>query len=303
MNSKNFFDRAGRRFGRELILLLRMILCKLPFPLIRLSGSILGSFSFLVLRKKRKRVMENLKAFFLCEKGEEEVKEIAKKYFKNVATNFIESFTISRFPAHFLKEVVEVKGKEHLEEAIKKGKGIIGISGHLSNFVLLMARVAKEGYRVNVVIRGEKDKGLEKLFFEERTALGINSVYKDASPFHMTKLLRKNEILWLFLDQFPRSGERFVDFFHLKVPFYDGAVRFAKSMGSPIIPFSIKRKTNGYVIEIMPEVKLHWGYNREEDIIRNYSQLIKIIEDLIQKYPEEWFWWQRRWKRYEGSLT
>lgn len=298
MSSKNFFDRVGKRFSKGLILLLKMTLCKLPFPLIRLSGSILGSFSFLVLRKKRKRVMENLKAFFLWEKGEEEVKEIAKKYFKNVVTNFIESFTISGFPAHFLKEVVEVKGKEHLEEALKKGKGIIGVSGHLGNFTFLMARIAKEGYEVNLVVSGEKDKGLEKFFFEERTALGINTVYKDASPFHMTKPLRKNQILWLFLDQFPRRGEKFIDFFHLKVPFHDGTVRLAKSMGSPIIPFSIKRKMNGYMIEIMPEVKLHWGYDREEDIIRNYSHLIKIIENLIQKYPEEWFWWQKRWSRY-----
>lgn len=280
-----------------------MTLCKLPFPLIQFSGSILGSFFFLVLRRKRKRVMENLKAFFPWEKREERVKEMAKEYFKNLATNFIETFSILGFPSQFLKDLVEVKGKEHLEEAFKKGKGIIAVSGHLGNFTFLIARIAKEGYRVNLIARGEKDKGLEKFFFEERVAMGINTVYKDASPFHMTKLLRKNEILWLFLDQFPRRGEKFIDFFHLRVPFHDGAVRLAKSIGSPIIPFSIKRKKNGYVIEIMPEVKLHWGYHREEDIIRNYSQLMKIIEDLIQKYPEEWFWWQRRWRRYKGSLT
>jgi len=297
--ANSFFGKAGRRFGRELILLLKITICKLPFPLVRFFGSMLGYLSYILLRKKRKRVIENLKAFFPWKERDEEIRKIAKTYFKNLAINFVESFSISRLSPHFLEEVAEIKGKEHLDEALEKGKGIIGVSGHLGNFALLMTRIAREGYRVNLVVRGEKNESLERFFLEERAAIGINTVYKDASPFHMTKLLRRNEILWLFLDQFPRKGEKFVDFFHLKVPFHDGAVRLARSLGSPVIPFSIKRKMDGYVIEIMPEVKFHWGHDKEGDIIRNYSRLMRIIEDLIRKHPEEWFWWQKKWSRYK----
>jgi lauroyl/myristoyl acyltransferase len=63
---------------------------------------------------------------------------------------------------HAMK-TVHIQGKENLESALSKGKGVIAFGAHIGNFVLLGTRIGIEGYRVHTLFRIPSDTRIQKL--------------------------------------------------------------------------------------------------------------------------------------------
>jgi len=42
--------------------------------------------------------------------------------------------------------------------------------------------------------------------------------------------------------------------------------------------------------------------NIEKDILTHTQKQAKITEDVIKKYPQQWLWIHRRWKKYYKNI-
>jgi KDO2-lipid IV(A) lauroyltransferase len=51
------------------------------------------------------------------------------------------------------------------------------------------------------------------------------------------------------------------------------------------------------------EVALTRTGDRQEEIIINTQKFTRIIEDMVRKYPDQWFWPHQRWKTQPLSVT
>jgi KDO2-lipid IV(A) lauroyltransferase len=76
-----------------------------------------------------------------------------------------------------------------------------------------------------------------------------------------------------------------------------GLALLALKTGAPVIPlFSIRQNDGRYCIIFEDEVKpIHTG-DKTKDIEENTALYTRIIERYVQKYPDQWFWFHRRWK-------
>jgi KDO2-lipid IV(A) lauroyltransferase len=58
-----------------------------------------------------------------------------------------------------------------------------------------------------------------------------------------------------------------------------------------------------YRLIIGEEVAITRTGDRKEDIIVNTQKFTRIIEDMVRKYPDQWFWAHQRWKTQPLIVT
>jgi KDO2-lipid IV(A) lauroyltransferase len=168
-------------------------------------------------------------------------------------------------------------------------------------------RLANEGYSLSLILRGTKNPKISKIMNSMIESVGIETIPdkpRAACIARCLKALKKNRILWLQNDLNAPGTEAWVDFFGYLVPAFKGPVVFSLRTGAPILPMFIHRNDhNTHNLTIYPPFELKTGENHQVDISLNIAQLTKIIEAMIRKYPEQWWWTHRRFKRARDIQT
>jgi KDO2-lipid IV(A) lauroyltransferase len=196
------------------------------------------------------------------------------------------------FPKSFSDIEFDVHGREVLDNAFEKGKGIVFISGHIGAWELLSAWLGTNGYPTTVVIAKQKNRGSNQFIIEHRGQFGMKYVYRRSSIDEMYAILKRNESLALASDQDAGKRGVFVNFFNKKASTPKGAARFYQNSNCSLI-FTLCNKIgiNRFKIEFVPIVP------EEGATIESITQsFTNILEDYIRKYPEQYFWFHRRWK-------
>jgi KDO2-lipid IV(A) lauroyltransferase len=254
---------------------------------------------YLVAGRQRKIALENLSLAFGQEKTAQERKRIARDCFVFLAKASIELMFLMDRPG-LLKRRVELAGRENLGSAVSKGRGVILVSAHFGNFPLMMARLSLEGYKIAGIMRPMRDGRVEKIFLAKRNRLNIKTIYsqpRKACVDNTIRSLRKNELVFIPIDQNFGTGGVFVDFFGRKAATATGPVVLAQRTGAALLPcFIIRQEDDTHRIIFEPPLVLEERGGKEETITLNIQRLTNIIESYIRRYPAEWGWIHRRWK-------
>ena len=252
-----------------------------------------------ILRVRRQIVFNNLNRAFGREKDPQEIRAIAREAYRNIAKNICELLRTFKFTQTEIDKIFTIQGREYLDAALARGKGVIGLSAHLGNFPLMGAKLVQEGYPCASFIYGTNEARVVKLFFDIGHHLGISLI--PTSPSHASvrkslKWLRENKVLCIQADRNSPQGV-FVDFFGYSAATPIGPVVLAKRTGATVLPmFVVREMTSKHRIIFGPPVELEVTGNKEKDILVNSAKFTKIIESYVKKYPEQWLWAYRRWK-------
>ena len=259
----------------------------------------LAILGFIIASKQRKIALESLTIAFGKDKTKSEIEQIAKDCFIFMAKAGLEVMFFMDKPK-LLKKHIEFAGKENLEAALAKGKGVILISAHFGNFPLMLAKLSLEGYKTAAIMRYMRDERAEKFFIAKRTQVGLKTIYsqpRKACVENSIRTLRNNELLFIPIDQNFGTGGVFVDFFGKKAATATGPVVLALRTKAAVIPcFIVRQKDDTHKIIFEESLNLEEGRTFQETIIINIQKLTDIIESYIRKYPAEWGWIHRRWK-------
>ena len=279
----------------------------LPVTSLNFVGEELGILSFYLSGRWRKTALRNLNMEFGKEKEKEEILRIRREVFKHIGKNMVEACRLNDFGQSHLKRLARFKGKEHLDNALKGGKGVIGLSCHLGNFPLMVARLAVEDYPLSLVAKDPDNPKMAKAITSARDAFGMESIPDEprlACVSRCFKSLKENRVLLLQIDQNAPITEAWVDFFGCLVPTFKGPVLFSIRTGAPILPMFISRDSSHlHQITIHPPFDLDVSGQTEQDVTSNTARLTKIIEGAIREHPEQWLWHYRRFKRARDIQT
>ena len=298
------FQRTIARYG---LYFTSWLIKRMPYKAIRVVSDIFIAIGFRLTNNQRKIAKESLRLAFGKEKGPSEIDQIVRKCFENVGRGMIEMLYFMSHPS-LVAQKVSFDGKEHLKEALKKGRGVIAVTAHFGNFPLMMMHLALEGYKTNAIIRPARDQELESYLFKKRTETGLKTIYavpRQQCVMSSLAALRNNEVLFIPLDQnFGSNGGIFVDFFGHKAATATGPVVFARRTKAPILPmFIIRLKEDTHKIIIEPPLSLEEVNDEEAFIVLNTEKITKLIEHYIRLYPHEWGWMHKRWKSQPSFKT
>jgi KDO2-lipid IV(A) lauroyltransferase len=237
---------------------------------------------------RKKQVLKNINLAFPDEPLNWHIKT-AKASYKFFINNFVQFFA---FPKSFLKSNIKVTGQDLLNDTLTAGNGIIFVSGHFGIWEILGAWLGYNKYPVSAVAVKQKNRGSNKFFIELRSHFGMKHIYRKSSLDNMYNVLEHGEILALVSDQDARKRGVFVSYFNRKTSTPKGAARFHLENGAPII-FTIcyQNKPNDYTIEFHP-LKI-----APDATVESITQLYtSLLEEYVRRYPEQYFWFHRRWK-------
>lgn len=281
----------------SLLKALSFLLGHLPLVFVRVSGKVLGRVAYLAAARHRKTALANLDLAFRHTMTQDEKERIVKKVFENLSVMFLEFTRIPWLSKEKLEGFVEFSGLENFDRALKKGRGVILCTAHFGNWELLAASLACRGYRLDIVAREIDNPVFEEFVTWVRTRSGNLVCGKHKAMRKLLRGLSNNSIVGILLDQNVTGREGyFIDFFGVPACTNKGPALLAESSGAAVVPAFIRRHGNGHRVEVGPEIEMIDTGDRERDAQENTRRCTKTIEEMIRRYPDQWFWVHRRWK-------
>ncbi len=292
----------GDLFLNILLTLFLPIFRCLPPKGLALLAKGMGVIVFGLVKKYRERVFDNLSVAFTSEKDIDEIKRIAQEVFFHFTLTPLETVYLiaNRLPFDRFLLKIKIQGKEYLEKALEKKRGVIALGAHLGGFTLLGTRLAAEGYRVNVMINQGSFPKLWKRLNAYQETVGQKVFPPKPMPTSIKKslnALHRNEVLYLVADEQQRRGGIAVPFFGQKAFTPSGPALFSLKTGAPILPMFVLRKNRiQWTLVIGPPIEIERTTDERKDIEALTARFTKAIEDFIRQHPSQWAWLNRRWK-------
>jgi KDO2-lipid IV(A) lauroyltransferase len=295
--------RIKKRIKNSLIyLILRLFFTLIGVMNRRVAFSIfeaLGLAAYCLTGKLRKRTFKQLKRVFGNQFGDAHIRKMAREVFLNLARNAVDAIRLRKYDPQTMDRLVRAEGLEKIDEVLKKGKGLILLTGHMGNWELLAAYMTFKGYPLHVIAAPLYDSRLDKLLVENRRHFGAQVIARGPSATRkILQALRKNEIIGILIDQDSKTYEGvFVDFMGKEAVTPAGPVFLATKTNTPLIPFAIHiEKDYRHVVEVGDEIKLEITGDPEKDVAVNAQRCSKAVENLILRHPTQWIWVHNRWK-------
>ena len=290
--------------------LLALFMRIVPLRFLPKLGEYLGTLGCYLLAPRLKTAQNNIKMVFGSKLSDAEIESLAKANLNHISRDMFEVLRchLSRNPQDFLETNISIQGKEHLDNALKKGKGVIAVSVHIGIFPLISAKMPALGYPFWLIYKDPNNIYLVDVFRQWMHRLGMKMVPYKPRRLCVTeslKVLRSNGIIFLLIDQNPRGKYgTSVEFFDYQVPTYSGPIVMAQRTGAAVVPMFIHRnEQNTSTITILPEIPFKKSADKEKDLVENLRAINAVCEECIQKYPEQWWWVHRRFRRAQKNIS
>jgi Kdo2-lipid IVA lauroyltransferase/acyltransferase len=268
----------------------------LPYRWSLRLGSGLGTLVFRIWGKRRQIAIDNLSRVF-PDKTPVQVRTIALSVFRNIGKTLIEFVAAGAWSKEKVLDEVSFAGREHLDTALDKGKGVVLLSAHFGNWEVLGIALSAVGYKVNVLARPLDNPLLDKVVNDIRSRFGTWIIANSNSIKDVIRVLRKNESVGILMDQNLYENATFVDFFGKLAATTPIIPLLAQKTNVAIIPIRMLRLSNNkFKIIIQPELILKDIPDRQEYARVNTRLCNEVIEQWIKLDPDQWFWVHNRWK-------
>ncbi len=258
-------------------MIVQKILAKLPLFLVFLLGKLIGNILYLD-RKKREVAYKNVKSVFPA-KSNREINRIVKNSFVNLGLGVLESLIADRiFP------YVELKGAKDIAQ-----DGGILVAIHEGSWELYNFFIAKDlKYKMFAKEQREKKFALFLTELRKKYSLELCFSLKDA-----IQSIRNNYLIGLVVDHGAEDNALLVNFFSHLVPTPKGAVYLARKLNKKIYPcFGYRKSGFSHTIEIGKPIEP--GTKTDLELL---NELNRIYEKYLTKYPREYLWFYKRFKR------
>ena len=267
----------------------------LPSRVAVFLGGMLGFVAFYLLSRERHRTMAHLSAVF-PERGAAWARQIARRTFSHLGKSLLEVMTIS---PRRLQSCVDFQGVEHLDAAVRLGKGVVFVTGHIGNWEIMGGAVAAK-YSLSVVAAPIEPEPVNDMVVAMRASMGVRTILRSraGAAKELIRVFRENRILGILIDQDTDVEGAFVDFMGKPAWTPTAAAQMAIKFSAPVVFGYVQRGSDDrHTITIEGPLNLIRTGNDEEDIRTNTAMFTKMIEKAILQNPEQWVWMHRRWRR------
>jgi len=295
---KNIRKNIKYSFLVAAIKVLLVIIRVLPRKVSMKIGAVLGALIFRFLPEERRKTIDNLTIAYSSEKSDAEIRAMAREVWVNLGKSGVE-FAIKmgqEDPERFFRDL-EVRGNEYLQEAYRKGRGILGLISHMGCWegtAMGLPMLGIPAYAIGKRLGNEK---LNDLLFESRGKKGVPTLARGSSYKTILRVLSENNLIGILIDQDTDVRGVFVDFYGKPAHTPIGAAMLAMDSGAPVLPmFYLKKPDDTYEFIIEKEIPLVMTGNRRQDMEENTRRFHEVIERYIKQYPTQWVWMHNRWK-------
>jgi KDO2-lipid IV(A) lauroyltransferase len=255
-------------------------------------GKYLGSFMYYILPIRKKVAEINIKIAF-PDFNKSQINRMVLKSYQHYGILLIEFLSQKKNNIYnFLNPIDEITKKHLLDN-----NGHILMTAHIGNWELMVPIISKYK-KIMGVAREQKNSGADKFIKENRSFKNVTLITNKDSAKKMVSALLQKELLFLVCDQNAKSKGNKINFFNKKSSFPKGPGHFYYLTKCKLLyGFCILKKDYKYEL-IIRELNIKNNIEQKEEIIIEINRLyVEILEDVIKKYPEQYFWFHKKWDK------
>ncbi len=282
--------------------LLAGVLGRVPFALAVGLGRGVGRVGYFLARRERLRALDHLTRAYGESLTEKERRQVAREAFANLGNLAVEIVHIPRLTAVKLKRRVRVADEGRfraLQDHLKK-KGVLILTAHLGawEWMVPYAPLAM-GVGLIAVAREQSNPYVQAWFERVRMAHGVEVAYRKQAGLRVLRGLREGKAIGILLDQCTKGEGVFVPFFGHPAHTLTAPARLALRTRAEIIPVFLIRENGGrqLALHVLDPVPLPETEDVELAAYQLTACLTSIIEEQVRRWPEQWVWIHRRWRR------
>lgn len=254
-------------------------------------------------KRKRKLTLYNLKMAYPSRSNEELV-SLASKSYESIGITLAE--TLLMYHNKLDIDTIVVNKAEMMEKfhtyLDNAENGVLLITGHFSNWELLAQFLAKNGYPIKNIARAGDNPLIDKNIVQAfRGKYGNQNIPKRNAIISLVKTLKQGLRASILFDQ-KASDNNIVQgsFFGHPLKMVRVVAQLKLKYNPLVIPIFIARLENGHykvVFHDPVEYLAEEEHDESQKILKMTQRYNDILEQVINDYPEQWFWMHNRWQR------
>jgi lauroyl/myristoyl acyltransferase len=191
-----------------------------------------------------------------------------------------------------LKSICTVAGKEHLDEALRGGKGAILVAPHVGPWELAGAFLPTMGYRLHTVALEHPSHRVTGFFTAVRRRWGLADYPLHSCASELVRVLGAGELVVLLIDRnYSKHGMRF-RLLGAEAILPVGHVVLSLRSGAPLVPCCCSYMADER-IEIVIGSRIATAQDATESEIA--AACLAHIEEFIRAHPDQWFAFDNIW--------
>ena len=274
------------------------LLARLPYRLLLAVGRGLGWLFKKAFKSRRRVIDRNISACFPGLSMKEQQQLVNQNYRETgmMVTQTLRTFLRTKDP---IISQLEIKGGQHLQQAIERQQGVLLVSGHFTALDV-GGRALCEIFPVAGVYRPHKNPVQEYVVKQARLRYAQKMFSRDELK-GIVRYLKKGGVVWYAPDQNYRRGQSvFADFFGVSAATITATHQLARMTGCQVMGYQVKRLEQSpyYELEILPPLPDF----PSADVQQDTQTINHLIEQLVRQAPEQYLWLHKRFKtRPEGE--
>jgi lauroyl/myristoyl acyltransferase len=252
------------------------------------------------------QLIHNLQLAF-TDVSKRKIKRIVRFYYYHLFLSLFELLIDAKHLHQREKKIFHVTGKEHIDNALQEGRGLIVYTPHIGNFFYYYWYLSRHYSCLTVATASDPQIKPIYLKFQDLGCRGVD--YDDTPPLQLMKELRShletNGIVFL-LGDFYRKFFPTTHFFGYLTHLPNGAAVISLEHKVPIICMEAMRiKKFQHQIRFRESLHLYQLYQNDQRKEAN-QHLHDWMESVIQNKPEQWFYWfdvHNRWKENKSTIS
>jgi Kdo2-lipid IVA lauroyltransferase/acyltransferase len=291
---------AGPRYWPTWVLLGCLhALARLPRAWQQRVGRTLGRLLRRLKRREQRVARRNIE---LCFGGlsAADQRRLLDRHFEAVGMSFVEMGIGWFTPIERLLERVAVHGREHLDRAFARGKGVLLFTAHFTTLEVGVAVLEAIAPRASCMYRPQRNAMMDVMIRRGRHRFAKEQIPRD-NVRALLRNLRDNYAICYLPDQtYLGKQSELLPFFGEPAVTNTATSKLAAISGATVLPYFFRRLPDGnYRVDIGAPL----ADFPSESALRDTERLFALLEDYIRLAPEQYLWLYKKFKGRPAPLA
>ena len=224
---------------------------------------------------------------------------VARRSYVHFGAELVAMFRLAGARSGGILKRTRMFGREVLEEAVREGRGVMLVSGHIGNWELGSAGVVAHGFPMDIVVARQRNVLFDGYLTRSRARLGVNEIPRGEARAGVLATLKAGRVLGIMVDQDARGAGIFVDYFGRPASTARGPAVLSMRAGATVATFHTIRRPGWkprYDIHIEPLAGVAASGRRGARVVALTQAFTSRLEGFVREHPGQYLWHHRRWK-------
>ena len=250
-----------------------------------------------ILGFQRARTYARIKEVF-PDKSPKEVRRIAVFSLANILQNAVEMIRAPRLTKKWItkhvKDMPTYAGR--LQAILAEGRGAVIMVPHAGNWYMAAWAMARYGMPLCAIAARQRNPYINAWMARQYGSIEVLTRGEAATLHDIRERIRHGRAFAILPDLRVPSPDVEVPFLNGTANVSHGGALFAVATGAPLV-VAMMRRENGlhafdHLATLRPDPD---ALDKKEEACRLTREAMALLDAAIQKTPEQWFWYNKRW--------